>query len=145
MRLLRVPYRLLFPCIVVLCCVGAYSVNASTFLILMMAGFALLGYIFGKLGCEGAPFLLGFVLGPLMEENFRRSMVLSFGDPMIFLQPPDLAVHPAREPGVDHADRHSAIADATRRGVPGITAFGSKRCPKASGGASRCTNGRKRP
>jgi TctA family transporter len=87
-RLLRVPYRLLFPCIVVLCCVGAYSVNASTFLILMMAGFALLGYIFGKLGCEGAPFLLGFVLGPLMEENFRRSMVLSFGDPMIFLQRP---------------------------------------------------------
>src|ERR1700754_3353372 len=87
-RLLRVPYRLLFPCIVVLCCVGAYSVNSSTFLILMMAGFALLGYVFGKLGCEGAPFLLGFVLGPLMEENFRRSMVLSFGDPMIFLQRP---------------------------------------------------------
>ena len=87
-RLLQVPYRLLFPCIVVLCCVGAYSVNASTFLILMMGGFALLGYVFGKLGCEGAPFLLGFVLGPLMEENFRRSMVLSFGDPMIFLQRP---------------------------------------------------------
>jgi putative tricarboxylic transport membrane protein len=86
--LLRIPYRLLFPCIVVLCCVGAYSVNASTFLILMMAAFALLGYVFGKLGCEGAPFLLGFVLGPLMEENFRRSMVLSFGDPMIFLQRP---------------------------------------------------------
>jgi TctA family transporter len=54
----------------------------------MMAGFALLGYVFAKLGCEGAPFLLGFVLGPLMEENFRRSMVLSFGDPMIFLQRP---------------------------------------------------------
>ena len=87
-RLLRVPYRLLFPCIVVLCCVGAYSVNSSTFLILMMAGFALLGYIFAKLGCEGAPFLLGFVLGPLMEENFRRSMVLSFGDPTIFLRRP---------------------------------------------------------
>ena len=87
-RLLQVPYRLLFPGIVVLCCVGAYSVNASTFLILMMGGFALLGYVFGKLGCEGAPFLLGFVLGPLMEENFRRSMVLSFGDPMIFLQRP---------------------------------------------------------
>ena len=54
----------------------------------MMAGFALLGYIFAKLGCEGAPFLLGFVLGPLMEENFRRSMVLSFGDPTIFLRRP---------------------------------------------------------
>ena len=54
----------------------------------MMAGFGLLGYVFGKLGCEGAPFLLGFVLGPLMEENFRRSMVLSFGDPIIFVQRP---------------------------------------------------------
>ncbi len=54
----------------------------------MMAGFALLGYIFNKLGCEGAPFLLGFVLGPLMEENLRRSMVLSFGDPTIFLRRP---------------------------------------------------------
>ena len=54
----------------------------------MMAGFALLGYIFTKLGCEGAPFLLGFVLGPLMEENLRRSMVLSFGDPTIFLRRP---------------------------------------------------------
>jgi TctA family transporter len=73
---------------VVLCCVGAYSVNASTFLILLMAGFALSGYVFAKLGCEAAPFLLGFVLGPLMEENFRRSMVLSFGDLTIFLRRP---------------------------------------------------------
>jgi putative tricarboxylic transport membrane protein len=83
-----VPYRILFPCILVFCCVGAYSINNSTFLIMMMAGFALLGYVFHKLGCEGAPFLLGFVLGPLMEENLRRSMVLSFGDPSIFVQRP---------------------------------------------------------
>ena len=55
---------------------------------MMMAGFAVLGYIFTKLGCEGAPFLLGFVLGPLMEENLRRSMVLSFGDPTIFVRRP---------------------------------------------------------
>ena len=55
---------------------------------MMMAGFAVLGYAFGKLGCEGAPFLLGFVLGPLMEENLRRSMILSFGDPLIFVQRP---------------------------------------------------------
>jgi putative tricarboxylic transport membrane protein len=86
--LLKVPYRILFPCILVFCCVGAYSINNSTFLIMMMAGFALLGYVFHKLGCEGAPFLLGFVLGPLMEENLRRSMVLSFGDPSIFVQRP---------------------------------------------------------
>jgi len=87
-KLLKVPYRILFPTILVFCSVGAYSINSSTFLILMMAGFALLGYVFAKLGCEGAPFLLGFVLGPLMEENLRRSMVLSFGDPIIFVQRP---------------------------------------------------------
>ena len=86
--LLKVPYRILFPCILVFCCVGAFSIANSTFLIMMMAGFALLGYIFTKLGCEGAPFLLGFVLGPLMEENLRRSMVLSFGDPTIFVRRP---------------------------------------------------------
>jgi TctA family transporter len=86
--LLRAPYRLLFPCIVILCCVGAYAISSSSFLVMMMAGFAVLGYIFGKLGCEGAPFLLGFVLGPLMEENLRRSMTLSFGDPLIFVQRP---------------------------------------------------------
>jgi putative tricarboxylic transport membrane protein len=86
--LLRVPYRLLFPCIVILCCVGAYAISSSSFIVMMMAGFAILGYVFGKLGCEGAPFLLGFVLGPLMEENLRRSMVLSFGDPLIFVQRP---------------------------------------------------------
>ena len=86
--LLRVPYRLMFPCIVILCCVGAYAISSSSFLVVLMAGFAVLGYVFGKLGCEGAPFLLGFVLGPLMEENLRRSMVLSFGDPLIFVQRP---------------------------------------------------------
>ncbi|MDP2358739.1 MAG: tripartite tricarboxylate transporter permease [Beijerinckiaceae bacterium] len=87
-RLLRVPYRLLFPCIIILCCVGAFATSSSSFLVMMMAGFAVLGYAFGKLGCEGAPFLLGFVLGPLMEENLRRSMILSFGDPLIFVQRP---------------------------------------------------------
>jgi TctA family transporter len=63
-------------------------VNSSTFLILMMAGFALLGYIFAKLGCEGAPFLLGFVLGPLMEENLRRAMMIAQGDASIFFSRP---------------------------------------------------------
>ena len=55
-RLLRVPYRLLFPCILVLCCVGAYSISSSTTVVALMAGFAFLGYIFSKLGCESAPF-----------------------------------------------------------------------------------------
>ena len=86
--LLRVPYRILFPCILVLCCVGTYGINTSTFLVVLMAGFAVLGYVFIKLGCEVAPLLLGFVLGPLMEDNVRRSLVLSDGDPMVFLERP---------------------------------------------------------
>ena len=87
-KLLQVPYRVLFPCILVLCCVGTYSTGNSTTLVIMLAVFAVLGYVFVKLGCETAPFLLGFVLGPLMEENLRRSMVISFGDPLIFVQRP---------------------------------------------------------
>ncbi len=87
-KLLHVPYRILFPIILVLCCVGTYSTGNATTLVVMLAVFAVLGYVFVKLGCETAPFLLGFVLGPLMEENLRRSMVISFGDPMIFLQRP---------------------------------------------------------
>jgi TctA family transporter len=87
-RLLRIPYQWLFPCIVVLCCVGVYSVNNSPAAVVMTAGFAALGYVFAKLGCESAPFILGFVLGSPMEENLRRSMQLSNGDPAIFLYRP---------------------------------------------------------
>ena len=87
-KLLHVPYRILFPIILVLCCVGTYSTGNATTLVLFLAFFSVLGYVFVKLGCETAPFLLGFVLGPLMEENLRRSMVISFGDPLIFVQRP---------------------------------------------------------
>jgi TctA family transporter len=86
-RLLRVPYRVLFPCVLLFCCVGVYSISGSS-AVIMTAGFALLGYIFVKLGCEPAPFLLGFVLGPLMEQNLRRSMLLFKGDPTQFLYRP---------------------------------------------------------
>lgn len=91
-RLLKIPYQWLFPCILVFCCVGVYSVSNSSAAVFLTAGFTVLGYVFAKLGCEGAPFLLGFVLGPLMEENLRRSMLLSQGDPMILLQRPISAV-----------------------------------------------------
>ncbi len=87
-RMLNVPYRILFPCILVLCCVGAYSAQSTPTILMLTAVFALLGYVFLKLGCEGAPFILGFVLGPLMEENLRRSMVISGGDPSIFVTRP---------------------------------------------------------
>ena len=87
-RMLSVPYRILFPCILVLCCVGAYSAQMTPTILMLTAAFALLGYIFLKLGCEAAPFILGFVLGPLMEENLRRAMVISGGDPSIFFRRP---------------------------------------------------------
>lgn len=87
-KLLSIPYRLLFPAIILFCCVGVYSVNNSSFDVLLTAGFGIVGYLFIRLGCEPAPLALGFVLGPLMEENLRRAMLLSRGDPMIFLQRP---------------------------------------------------------
>lgn len=92
-RLLKLPYRLLYPLILLLCCIGVYSMNRNTADILIMAGFGLLGYIFNKLDCEPAPLLLGFILGPLFEENLRRAMLLSRGDPSVFLtQPISLAL-----------------------------------------------------
>jgi putative tricarboxylic transport membrane protein len=87
-KLLTVPYRFLAPAILLFCCIGAYSLQNSTFHVMQVAAFGVLGYIFVRLGCEGAPFLLGLVLGPQMEEYFRRAMLLSRGDPMVFLERP---------------------------------------------------------
>ena len=78
--LLRVPYNLLFPAIVVFCAIGAYSINNSFFDLWLMLGFGLIGYFFLKIGVEPAPFVLGFVLGPMLEENFRRAMLIASGD-----------------------------------------------------------------
>jgi TctA family transporter len=87
-KLLSVPYRLLFPAILLFCVVGIYATNSTPGQIALMAIFSVFGYILMKFGCEPAPLVLGFILGPLMEENLRRSLVLSRGDPMIFLQRP---------------------------------------------------------
>jgi TctA family transporter len=87
-KLLTVPYRFLYPAILLFCCIGAYSLQNSEFHVLMVAIFGVIGYIFLKLGCEGAPFLLGLVLGPQMEEYFRRAMLLSRGDATVFLTRP---------------------------------------------------------
>jgi putative tricarboxylic transport membrane protein len=87
-RLLTVPYRILFPAIVVFCAIGVYSINNSVFDVGLTAFLGLLGYLLIRLGCEPAPLALGFVLGPLMEENLRRAMLLSRGDPMVFLTRP---------------------------------------------------------
>ncbi|MBP6764736.1 MAG: tripartite tricarboxylate transporter permease [Rubrivivax sp.] len=87
-KLLTVPYKLLFPAITLFCCIGAYSLANSSFDVFMTALFACIGYAFHKLGCEGAPLLLGFILGPMMEENLRRALLLSFGDWSTFVQRP---------------------------------------------------------
>jgi TctA family transporter len=79
-KLLTVPYRFLFPAIMVFCCIGLYTLNNNPFDVYMGALFGVIGYAFYKLGCEPAPLLLGFILGPMMEENLRRALLLSRGD-----------------------------------------------------------------
>ncbi|MEF7613329.1 tripartite tricarboxylate transporter permease [Aquincola sp. MAHUQ-54] len=87
-KLLTVPYRFLFPAIAVFCCIGTYTLNNNNFDVYMVAIFAAVGYLFYKLECEPAPLLLGFVLGPMMEENLRRALLLSRGDWSTFLTRP---------------------------------------------------------
>jgi len=87
-KLLTVPYRFLFPAITLFCCIGVYTLNNNNFDVYMTATFAVVGYLFYKLGCEGAPLLLGFILGPMMEENLRRALLLSRGDWSTFIVRP---------------------------------------------------------
>ncbi|HEX2221516.1 MAG TPA: tripartite tricarboxylate transporter permease, partial [Candidatus Limnocylindria bacterium] len=91
-RMLTIPYRLLFPAIIAFACIGTFSIGLNPFQIYAIAFFGLLGYILVKLGCEPAPLLLGFVLGPLLEEHLRRAMIISRGDPSIFVTRPISAV-----------------------------------------------------
>ncbi len=86
--MLKVPYRNLFPSILVFCSIGIYSVSNTQFDVYLMAGFALIGYIFIKLECEPAPLILGFILGPMMEENLRRTLLISRGDASVFFTQP---------------------------------------------------------
>ena len=87
-QLLRVPYRWHFPAILVFCCIGVYSINNNVWDVWIAIFFGFAGYVFGKLGCETAPLVLGFILGPMMEENLRRAMLLSRGDPSVFVSSP---------------------------------------------------------
>ena len=86
--LLKVPYRLLYPAIIVFSCIGIYSLNNNPFELYLAALFGIIGFAWMKFGCPPAPMLLGFVLGPMMEENLRRALLLSRGDPMVFLTQP---------------------------------------------------------
>jgi TctA family transporter len=87
-KLLKIPYRFMYPAILVFCCIGVYTVNNTVFDVYVTAAFGIIGYLFFKLGCEPPPLLLGFVLGPMMEENFRRALLLSRGDFTTFLTRP---------------------------------------------------------
>jgi TctA family transporter len=87
-KLLEVPYRYLYPSILVFCAIGSYSINNNVFDVYLTVLFGLFGYLCAKLKLEGAPMLIGFVLGPMMEEHLRRAMLLSRGDPMVFIERP---------------------------------------------------------
>jgi putative tricarboxylic transport membrane protein len=87
-RMLTIPYHLLFPAIIAFCCIGVYSVNNNPFDVYAMALFGLVGYLFIKLDFEPAPLLLGFVLGPMLEEYLRRAMIISRGNAAVFVTHP---------------------------------------------------------
>jgi TctA family transporter len=87
-KFLQIPYRWLYSVILVFCCIGVFTVNNTTTDVLVMAVFGLFGYLLIKIRCEPAPLLLGFVLGPLMEENLRRAMLIARGDPTVFMTRP---------------------------------------------------------
>ena len=87
-RMITVPYQYLYPAILVFCTIGVFSLSNTTFDVYLMTLFGLVGYVFHKLGCEPTPMLLGFVIGPMMEEFLRRALVLSDGDPVVLLTEP---------------------------------------------------------
>jgi TctA family transporter len=87
-KLLTVKYDYLFPAILIFCCIGVYSISNAWMDVILAALFGFIGYVFIKLETEPAPLLLGFVLGPMMEENLRRALLLSRGDPVVFFQRP---------------------------------------------------------
>jgi TctA family transporter len=91
-RLLTLPYGVLFPAIIAFSAIGTYSVSSSVVDLYTISMFGLLGYVLVKLDCEPAPLILGFVLGPMFEEHLRRAMLLSDGDPSVFIPQPLSAV-----------------------------------------------------
>ena len=130
-KLLTVPYRILYPAILLFCAIGVYTINNTYVDIIITAFFGFIGVLFMKLGCEPAPLLLGFVLGPMMEENLRRAMLLSRGDPTTFLTRPISArdAGGCRAAGADHraAEHAQEARRSVRRRGGGLTALGRNR------------------
>ncbi len=87
-KMISVPYHFLYPAILVFCGIGVFSLSNTSFDVFMMAGFGVLGYVFRKLDCEPAPMMLGFILGPMMEEYLRRAMLMSKGNAMVLVTRP---------------------------------------------------------
>jgi TctA family transporter len=87
-RLLKIPYYMLFPAIIIFSAIGIYSVNSNALDLYSISIFGILGYLLIKLDCEPAPLLLGLILGPMFEEQLRRAMILSHGDPSVFVTRP---------------------------------------------------------
>jgi TctA family transporter len=87
-KLVSIPYKYLFPIVIVFACIGVYSVNNSAFAVLTMAGFGVLGYLLRKFQCEAAPMILGFILGPMMEGHMQRALLISRGDLTTFVTEP---------------------------------------------------------
>jgi TctA family transporter len=87
-RLLSLPYRFLYPAIILFCCIGVYTLSNNTVDVALVVLFGALGYLLVRLDCEPAPMLLGFILGPMMEEFFRRALIIERGDFMVFLNRP---------------------------------------------------------
>src|SRR3712207_818414 len=86
--MLTIPYNVLFPAVIAFACIGCYSLSLNAYHVYAIAFFGVVGYALVKLGCEPAPLLLGFVLGPLLEEHLRRAMIISRGDPSVFVTRP---------------------------------------------------------
>jgi len=87
-KMIMVPYHRLYPAILMFCAIGVFSLNNNEFDVTLMALFGLFGYICAKLGAEPAPMLLGFIIGPMMEEYLRRALLLSHSDPLVFVTRP---------------------------------------------------------
>ena len=91
-RFVRIPYHLMYPGIVIICAIGVYSLRNNPFDIYVMVVFGGIGYLLASLDCEPAPFLLGFVLGPMLEENLKRALLIAHGDPIAMASRPITAV-----------------------------------------------------
>ena len=119
-RLLKVPYRLMFPAILMFCCIGIYSINSLPTDVMFIGLFGFVGYVLIKFGFEPAPLLLGFVLGKLMEENLRRALIISRGSMETFIDRP-VSGGPARRCRYPACDRSPAFhPEGTGRGVHGV-------------------------